>query len=102
MLRPILIFSLTLLAGCVTSSGILKMGPDTYSLSVTDELEGVPGAKKAAFAEASAYCEQLKKEILVINTSSNSSLFDSSGQFEMTFRCLDNDDPDYTRPNYKI
>jgi hypothetical protein len=62
----------TLLTGCATSSGVLKMGPDTYTVSVgaSPARGGVIGAKKMAYEEASKECMKTNKEMLIKNEES--------------------------------
>ena len=66
-LKKILVTIALMLAGCAQSSGILKMGPDTYSVSVhaAPARGGVSGAKKLAFEEGNEHCSSLGKEFLV-------------------------------------
>lgn len=91
------------LAGCAQSSGIMKMGPDTYSVSVhaAPALGGASGARQRALGEANERCAQEGKEILVTNITSGRSTHLPGGTFEATFRCLAKGDPDLVRPEYR-
>lgn len=80
------------------SSGVLAMGPDTFSVSADDLNSST--AKQAALTEAQTHCKTLGKEILVKNTKV------SRGQartiYDVTFRCLSKGDPELIRPTYEI
>lgn len=95
----IIIVGITLLlAGC-GSSGVVKMGPDTYAVSYTSGF-GITGAKKGAYAEANKECSKYGKEILVLQERSSS--FNANGTVDLTFRCLWPSDQDMQqRPNYQ-
>ena len=74
---------LAALAGCIQSSGVLKLGPDTYTASAAASpfKGGSTEARRIVLTQANEYCAQLGKEILVTK-------MDSSGtQAEITFRC---------------
>lgn len=91
------------LTACAQSSGALKMGPDTYSLSVhaAPARGGESGARNLALTEANAKCESEGKEIVVTNISSGRSTHLPGGTVEVTFRCLAKGDPDLQRPVYR-
>lgn len=90
------------LAACAMSSGILRMGPDTYSVSVaaSPARGGTVGAKRVALTEAGQYCAASGKDILVTNTSAETTTRVGAGTFDVTFRCLAKGDPDLQRPDY--
>ena len=91
------------LAGCAQSSGILKMGPDTYSVSVhaAPARGGVPGARNLALTEANDHCSKAGKEIMVNNVASGRSSHLPGGTVEVTFQCLAKSDPELQRPTYR-
>lgn len=91
------------LTACAQSSGVLKMGPDTYSVSVhaAPARGGESGARKLAITEANAKCAEEAKEILVTNISSGRSSHFPGGTVEITFQCLAKNDPDLQRPTYR-
>lgn len=92
-----------ILSGCAQSSGVLKMGPDTYSVSVhaAPARGGEAGARNFALNEANSKCAQEGKEILVTNIRSSRSSHLPGGTVEATFQCLDKSDPDLQRPTYR-
>lgn len=97
-MRKVFALSIALLVGC-HSSGILKLGPDTYTASATAAsiLGGDSEARRKVITEANEFCAQQGKEILVKNVGSARSL-NGSGKAEITFRCLTNGDPELQRP----
>jgi hypothetical protein len=101
--RLALMFAIAALAGCAQSSGVLNMGPDTYSVSIhaAPARGGVPGAQRLANEEASAACAGKGKELLVTNVSSGRSSHLPGGTVDLTFKCLAKGDPDLQRPNYR-
>jgi len=77
---------LVLLVGCSThSSGVLKVGPDTYTVSTSAGpwAGGIVEAKRMALSEANQYCAQQGKDIFVISKEDP-----RMGPTEVTFRCL--------------
>lgn len=87
------------LVGCASSSGVQKVGPDTYTVSsATDGYTGrEAGARKRALEEANAHCAGMGREIMV--TSLNAAGTWNRGNAAVTFRCLAKGDPDLHRPD---
>ena len=92
------VFAVVIVVGCVTvPSHIVPVGKDTYQLSMT----GVGFATQAntnvkALRTASEYCDKLGKH-LVMQRNSESGVYGwSPRQSNLTFLCLDANDPDYT------
>lgn len=92
-----------ILTGCAQSSGVLKMGPDTYSVSVhaAPARGGESGARQLALSDANQYCAKDGKEILVTNISSGASSHLPGGTVDITFQCLAKGDRDLRRPTYQ-
>lgn len=91
-----------MLVGC-TSSGVIPMGPDTYSISTTSELSPAY-AKKNALQEASKFCISKNMEVMPVQTQQGShrdSFGDNLATFDFTFRCLSKGDDDLGRPELK-
>ena len=93
-----------ILVGCTSTTGVMQLGKDTYTLSSEAHGTGsISGndikAKQSALSEANAYCLKLGKVINVKNTNMSSTGFGSTS--ELIFQCLDNDDPSYARPEYR-
>jgi hypothetical protein len=96
MKRLSLLLAAVILVACAHSSGVLKMGPDTYSVSASASAirGGRSGAKNIAVTEANEKCAFEGKEILITNTSYSGETVD------ITFQCLAKDDPALHRPMY--
>jgi hypothetical protein len=105
MKKITLAFVLSLTA-CASSTGVMKMGRDTYTITTgaSPVRGGMGGARESAFAEATEYCAKMNKEILVTNengTGTNTNGF-AGGSSRLTFRCLDANDPEMSqRPVYE-
>jgi hypothetical protein len=96
--RLLLAFAVVIVSGCVTvPSNIVPVGKDTYQLSMT----GVGFATQAntnvkALKTAGDYCDKLGKH-LVMQRNAKSGVYGwSPRQSNLTFLCLDANDPDYT------
>jgi hypothetical protein len=91
--------ALTFVAGCVTvPSTIVPIGKDTYQLSMT----GAGFATQAntnvkALQAANAYCDKLGKHLVFQHNSEAGVYGWSPRQSNLTFLCLNADDPEYTR-----
>lgn len=99
----IVIITLLMTVGCIQSSGALKMGPDTYSISVhaAPIQGGMSGSKKRAVNEANAFCTAMGKEIFVSKSGSQPSSHLPGGTTDITFMCLDKKDVELKRPKYR-
>ena len=86
-----------LLFGCrVYSSGVLKMGPDTYTLNI--EAKNVREARRIAYEQGTQECAKSNREFLVKHWSQK----ENQGIFDLIFRCLPPGDPELAvRPNYE-
>ena len=89
--------ALLALSGCVSTSGVLPMGKDTYSLTVSVsgsgfDADNAPKAKKEAVTQASEYCKSLSKEIAV-QTISGRNTVSGGSIYDIIFQCLNANDP---------
>lgn len=84
----------SLAAGCAMSSGVVKMGADTYSVSVSaaPARGGISGAKRMAYAAATQECEKQGRELLTVSEEAGHD-FPAAGRLDLTFRCLEKNDP---------
>jgi hypothetical protein len=101
------------LAGCVThepitrSSGVAKLGPDTYTVSTitNGKAGGEMEARQNALGEANRYCADQKLEIVVTSiktaTGRAGTFAQRDGHASLIFRCLVAGDPDLKRPDYQ-
>lgn len=90
------------LSGCAQSSGVNKLGPDTYTVSIhaAPVRGGESGAKGLAFAEATRQCSEMGKEILVEKMVTRPSNHFPGGTAELIFHCFDKNDPRLGTPSY--
>ena len=71
--------------GCVRSSGALKMGKNSYSITTNGP---AADAKKQAYQEAAEFCEKDGLEISVIDENMNIRNVFGDGTYELKFQCL--------------
>lgn len=79
------------------SSGVQKLGPDTYRVSSDDRNPSV--ATKASLQAANAHCTSLGREIVVTNQVDTPQNLRSVS--DVTFMCLGKGDPQLARPQYE-
>lgn len=88
------------LAGCASSSGVVKVGPDTFSISTSASpgRGGVPAAKKIAYQEANDECARHGLELFTLNEKASSPTWtEGMARIELDFRCLRSDDQEFQR-----
>lgn len=85
--QSIIIWTL-FLAGCTSSSGVFRVGENTYQVSTRAiwELGGRIGAKRMALEEATRHCERQRKGLRVIKSSEDYSHFEG-GTVDLVFSC---------------
>jgi hypothetical protein len=94
-------FLVTLALTACADTGAMKVGKDTYSISVRVPFSGPTGAKGQALQEASTFCAGQNKEVLLDHeTSSECALHGGCGEAEIIFLCLTADDPRYNTPSH--
>lgn len=95
-----LIISLTavaLVSGCaVKTTGVKKVGPDTYTVS-SDHVNATP-AKASVLDQAGSYCANQGKELLVTKILKRQKV---KYFYDATFMCLDKGDPRLVSPEYE-
>jgi hypothetical protein len=102
-MRSFVLFIVAFILGGCTSSGVIPIGQDTYSISTTSELSPAY-AKKNAMNEALKYCQSLGKEIMPMQMKEGThrdTFGDNLATFDYTFRCLAAGDPQLGRPELK-
>jgi hypothetical protein len=96
MKRFSIVAAAMLMAACA-DTGPMKVGKDTYTISTRVAFDGPAGAKGEAIKEANQYCGSLHKQVLLQNeTSHECALHGGCGEAEITFMCLDENDPRYS------
>lgn len=92
MKRIIVIAASVLLAGCFSSSGPVKTGPDTYYITKKDAGGGLvsgEGSKAKLLKEANAFCEQQGKQIQVVDAEAHRGIpFARIASAEVNFKCV--------------
>jgi hypothetical protein len=87
-----------IVAGCATvPSNVVPVGKDTYQLSMTSVGFATQANTKKALRTASEYCDRLSKHLSVQRNSESGVYGFSPRQSNLTFLCLDANDPDYKR-----
>ncbi|MCF6289530.1 MAG: hypothetical protein L3J03_00785 [Desulfobacterales bacterium] len=102
MKNIVFLFSLLLILGCASNSGVVPIGPETFMVSrqAATGFSGLGTLKADAFKEANEYCTSQNKNIRVVNTNESSPPY-VMGNFpraEIQFMCLDKNDAELTRP----
>jgi hypothetical protein len=101
MRLALLIVTVSFVVGCSSSSGVSRVGPDTYTISTSASpgKGGVPAAKKIAYQEAERACDKLGDlEVFVLNEKTASPTWsDGMAHMDLDFRCLHADDPEFQR-----
>lgn len=83
--------SFVMLSGCAQSSGVLQLGPNTYSIVTANELGGVIAAKKSGVQEAAAFCIAKGQQMAALQTQSNvrpDFVGDPVAHHDLTFQCI--------------
>ncbi len=103
MKKLLCLSSVAIIAGCSHSSGVLKVGPETYTIATSASWGkgGIPAAKRIAYEEANAQClKQGNLEVFTLSEKSNATTWvDGMFRFELNFRCLNANDPEFKRQN---
>ena len=101
MKRRFLLLLCIFFVGCATNQvNVTPFGPDTYQ--VISEHPNPSKAKSLGIQEANNYCHQSGKNFMPVSSSSKTQ-GDSAymfGTYDLTFRCLDTDDPELYRPDW--
>jgi hypothetical protein len=90
---------LAFIVGCAASStGVFQSGKDTYTVVVTggNGYARLGDLQKRAYQEANEFCRMREKKFQPVATKADPKRFKS---FELRFRALSPDDPEYRRPD---
>lgn len=89
-----------MLGGCVSTSNVLEVGKDTYSISATaDGFRDAASARQSAFSSGAEKCNGLGKKFMFLNESIAKTRMDIDTTVTIYFRCLNENDTEYTRPD---
>ena len=72
-----------------STTGVRQIGPDTYYVEIIRRSDASSDARMAAFHHAQITCEKQDKVEFIVNESHTINY----NTIELTFRCLDYDDP---------
>src|ERR1700754_2913292 len=91
------------IAACADAARPVAIGPDTYSISAmaSSSRGGGAGARAIALRDAGGFCQTQGRQILVTNMESATTTAFGDGTSSVTFRCLQEDDPELRRPTYR-
>ena len=90
----------SILVACANSSGVLKTGPDTFTISTSASpgRGGIPAAKRIAYQEAGEECSRRALEVFTLSEKTSSPTWtEGMAGMELNFRCLRSDDPEFQR-----
>ncbi len=96
----------TAITGCVSNTGVVPMGQDTYMISYHGTGIGPSSSasrlKADIFRDGTAYCTSQGKEFQPINSSGADGAYGRrEASAEVQFRCLTKGDPELGRPTMK-
>lgn len=92
----------SLLTGCVSTSEVLEVGRDTYSVtSTSDGFRSAAAARESAFQLGAKKCNSLGKHFALVNENSERTRMNIDTTSTVTFRCLADNDPEYQRPDVR-
>ena len=93
-MRVVIACAIILLLSACSNSGPLQIGKDTYMESVRVSFSGPAGAKSEALQTAAGFCAKQGKQIMLNHmTSGGCMLHGGCGEAEITFYCLNENDP---------
>jgi len=101
-MKSVITFAVALaLTACASSSGVIKVGPDTFTISTSASpgKGGIPAAKRIAYQEASEECTRRGGlEVFTLSEKTSSPTWtEGMASMELNFRCLRSDDPEFQR-----
>ena len=75
------------LVSCASTSGVIKLSPETYKITATATISGggEAAASAAAYREAQATCVSQGKEMRVVTEQNDAQM--THGNVNVTFRC---------------
>jgi len=88
------------LGGCVSTTQVLTMGRDTYTVSATaDGYRTAAAARESAFESGMKQCDAIGKKFMFVSENTARTRMNIDTTVSIVFRCLSESDPDYLRPN---
>lgn len=100
ILAPVALAAALLLAACGGSTGVLPVGPDTYTISAAYRpmAGGGQAAQREVLTEGNTFCAQQGKTLSFLQMGPTPVAFDQPIGYSATFRCLAPGDPELRRP----
>jgi len=93
------IFVISALSACSSSSGVIKIGNNTFTISTSASpgKGGVPAAKRIAYKEANDECTRRDGlDVFTLSEKSSSPTWtEGMAKVELNFQCLKSNTPDY-------
>ena len=87
------------LTGCVSTSSVLEVGRDTYSVSATaDGFRTAAAARQSAYETGRQKCLASGKQFQMVHEQTAATRMGIDTTIDVTFRCLAMNDQDYGRP----
>lgn len=100
-MKRLILIGLVGLMGCVTQTGVVPIGQDTYLVARQGWIatQSVAELKGQAFMEAGAYCVSKGRQIQPVSYKDTPGVLGRSfPESEVQFRCLLAGDPELSRP----
>jgi S1-C subfamily serine protease len=97
-LTTFILVTVVLLVGCSTNQEAVSTGKDTYMISSWVPFGFRPQAESNATANANRYCSIRGKKMKLVKITSNECMLRGGcGEAQITFSCVDNDGPRFTK-----
>lgn len=89
-MKKLVLICAVLLAGCASTSGVFKSGPDTFTVTATASpgAGGSAKAKSSAYADATAECSKHQATVDVVSEKASAPTWtDGMHTVDLVFRC---------------
>lgn len=80
-----------LLSACAQTSGVMQLGPNTYSIVTANEVGGAIAAKRSGLQEAATFCAARGQQMVTMQTQTDvrtDFVGDPVAHHDLTFRCM--------------
>jgi len=89
-LRLVCLVSVLMVAGCVSTSDVFEVGPDTYTASATaDGFRSAASARQSALEAGTSKCTALGRRLVLAGESSAPTRMGIDTTVTVTFRCAE-------------
>ncbi|WP_321867486.1 hypothetical protein [Paraburkholderia tropica] len=104
-MRGIFAFSVAIVAGCASNSGVVPIGKDTFMVSrqAATGFSGLGDLKAKAYQQAAQYCLANGKSLQPVHTNESQPpyVLGNFPRVELEFMCLSESDPQLGRPKFQ-